>query len=322
MIGSFSSSTKIMPLVLTLTVVRSCIARWNGRRNLCLTLKSSMIASCVMLLVSAVALGQDDQKKGKDSLSVSVQGTFRIVLNGFKVNHESDDDIFEGDGKRDEVYLRAEVFVLDRNRRVMLRRNLRSVLMGDVNNQSDPPRIRAGSASGDGGLRTNDKWPISEPWRRVTNPLSDRPPMLLWEGTLVRGDNMVVITPTVWEWDSRDPSPTEIEWDGQVDHWFIAEHSRLLSSNIAEFDDYRFALSDRDQIFRGGTNGTRPIGIDHGPNGSHLRVHSLELTYDRALQMVTSAPFNLGYGLVALNYTDAQDHGDYTLYIQVEQVTR
>src|SRR5947199_10025262 len=44
-------------------------------------------------------------------------GIFRVTLNGFKVNHESDDDILEGDGKRDEVFITADVWMLDRNGR-------------------------------------------------------------------------------------------------------------------------------------------------------------------------------------------------------------
>src|SRR2546426_7520653 len=60
-------------------------------------------------------------------------GVFRVTLNGFKVNHETDDDILEGDGKRDEVYLRADVWVLKRDGSVPYRGSVRSALMGDVN---------------------------------------------------------------------------------------------------------------------------------------------------------------------------------------------
>src|SRR5439155_2463282 len=208
-------------------------------------------------------------------------GVFRVVLNGFKVNHESDDDILEGDGKRDEVYLRADVWVLNRDGSVPYRHSPRSVLMGDINNQSDPRRIAAGTASDDGGLRTNDKWPINEPWRRVRSPLADRTPMLLWEGQLSRGENMAVIIPTVWEWDSRDPSTSEISWDGSDVNWptsvqpssvagFFADSkadflNRLAANSSVGYPTPRphsgvwFVDRDGYELPRAGA-GTRPIG--------------------------------------------------------------
>jgi hypothetical protein len=258
-------------------------------------------------------------------------GVFRVVLNGFKVNHESDDDILERDGKRDEVYLRSDVWVLNRDSSVPYRRSLRSVLMGDINNQTDPRRIAAGTASADGGLRTNDKWPISEPWRRVRNPLPDRPPMLLWEGTLVQGENMAWIMPTVWEWDSRDPSPSEILWDGGVggrsgvSQWFDENkqaYLRRIENKSRDFLSDVLRYPDAPQ-FAGDKGGTRPIGVRQSrlfENHYDLTPRVLVLTYDAAVQAVRSTPSSLGYGVIAINYADQQEHGDYTLYVQVEQI--
>jgi len=247
-------------------------------------------------------------------------GTFRVILTGFSVNHESDDDIFEGDGKRDEVYLRAEIFLLNQSGGVTLRRSLRSIVMGDTNNQSDPPRMTAGSASSTGGLRSSDPWPNSEPWHRVSNPSLDRPPLLLWEGSLTQGNNMIVIVPTVWEWDSRDPSPTEIEWERLVNDWFQNGNYGFVSA--IRRNERSPELYINPILFHGGPQGTRPVGIDRTANGVLLRVRSLTLTYEAALQIATTTPSNLGYGVIALNYVDAQDHGDYTLYLQVEQTSK
>ena len=247
-------------------------------------------------------------------------GLFRVVLNGFKVNHESDDDILEGDGKRDEVYLRADVWVLNRDGSVPYRRSPRSVLMGDINNQNNPRRIAAGTASDDGGLRTNDKFPINEPWRRVRDPLPDRPPMLLWEGTLVQGENMAVIIPTVWEWDSRDPSESEIAWDRQTTLWFDNSRRSYADSiggrplpNNLELSRPYFNLAI--------IPGTRPIGIQRaGGDYIGLSPRVLILTYAFAQQVVRTSPGNTGLGVIALNYDDQRDQGDYTLYVQVEQI--
>lgn len=290
-------------------------------------MRSKMIMAFVTLLVAAflsfggavpsgsnVANGQKDTKA---KAPAGLSGFFRVVLNGFKVNHESDDDIFEGDGKRDEVYLRADVWMLNRDGSVPYRRSPRSVLMGDINNQNNPPRIAAGTASDDGGLRTNDKWPISEPWRRVRNPLPDRPPMLLWEGTLVQGENMVVILPTVWEWDSRDPSPSETAYDGLVDGWFNGGKRDLTVA--IEHKSTANLVFQKDIMFHREKGGTRPIGMYSGGNIG-LLLRELSLTYDAALEAARSTPSNVGYGVFAINYHDHEDHGDYTLYVQVEQI--
>src|SRR5436189_2844106 len=191
---------------------------------------TTVLLTTSLVFPSLAYLKTNGAMRDRKSASGPPAGVFRVVLNGFKVNHESDDDILEGDGKRDEVYLRADVWVLNRDGSVPYRRSPRSVLMGDINNQSDPPRIAAGTASADGGLRTNDKWPISEPWRRVRNPLPNRPPMLLWEGSLQRGESMAVIVPTVWEWDSRDPSESEISFEtGMGPEWALYNETRGIN---------------------------------------------------------------------------------------------
>src|SRR5690242_19682146 len=41
--------------------------------------------------------------------------TFRVTLNGFKVNHESDDDILEGDGRGDEIFITAHRWMINRD---------------------------------------------------------------------------------------------------------------------------------------------------------------------------------------------------------------
>ena len=258
-----------------------------------------------------------DKKSGSP-----VAGIFRVTLNGFKVNHESDDDILEGDGKRDEVYLRADVWVLKRDGSVPYRGSPRTLLMGDINRQTYPPRIQAGSASDKGGLRTNDKWPSNEPWRRVTDPLPDRLPMLLWEGSLVQGENMVVIVPTVWEWDSSNPSDSEIYWDSS---------DGVISLFEAIRNTYRYVIEKQlsDFLFSPGainfasTAGTRPIGIrpiQARGDPSRFLPKVLTLTYDAALTAARSTPSNTGSGVIALNYADQRDHGDYTLFVQIEQV--
>ena len=157
-------------------------------------------------------------------------GRFRVILTGFSVNRQTNDHILEADGKGDEVYILAEVAqydgvwslhgqvwtdrersglpVLSARGKLKLRRSLASVLMGDANNQ-EAPRIKAGSAGDMGGFRTGDRFPTSEPWRLTGTPSANRLPMLLWEGDLRRDNDLVIIIPTIWEWDGGNIQPRE-----------------------------------------------------------------------------------------------------------------
>jgi len=62
-------------------------------------------------------------------------------------------------------------------------------------------RIRAGTMTVDGGLKQGDSVPYAQPWQRKAPNASDRLPMLLWEGSLTEGRNILLVAPTVWELD-------------------------------------------------------------------------------------------------------------------------
>jgi hypothetical protein len=83
-------------------------------------------------------------------------------------------------------------------------------------------------------------------------------------------------------------------------------------------------------LILGSIAGARPIGIERPPNlvgrggesRSMIRIRPavFTLTYDAALQATMNSPDNLGLGIFAVNYADGSDHGDYTLYVQIEQI--
>jgi hypothetical protein len=142
-------------------------------------------------------------------------GRFRVILTGFSVERQTDDNVLESDGKGDEVFIVAEVAeyanegrpqtpqdpfrsLFGFNPLLTLRRTLTSVVMGDANNQ-EVPRIRAGTAGNNGGLRSGDQFPTKEPWKQVGTLSHNRLPMVVWEGELSQG--MLIIVPTIWEWD-------------------------------------------------------------------------------------------------------------------------
>lgn len=62
-------------------------------------------------------------------------------------------------------------------------------------------RIQAGTMTVDGGLKAGDTLPYAQPWMRKAPITADRLPMLVWEGTLAEGRNILLVTATVWEFD-------------------------------------------------------------------------------------------------------------------------
>jgi hypothetical protein len=127
---------------------------------------------------------------------------FRVTLDGFTCDRETWDTVLQTDGKGDEIFIVADVQVIDRDRAHPAQR-IKTPTYGDTN--GFPQRIRAGSRSDLGGIRTGDSVPMNSPWNRPATALTrDRLPLVLWEGTLTDGWNSVVIVPTVWEEDSGD----------------------------------------------------------------------------------------------------------------------
>lgn len=146
-----------------------------------------------------------------------VSGRYRVVANGFSVVHESFDDMLSRDGKYDEVYGGFAMFHFDRKTGDLLDRDLRRTkVLGDINNF--PDRLRAGTASGMGGLKAGDSYPDAGHARYRgqdgSEPNSQTFPFKVWEGTLTDGADAAVILPTMWEQDN-DGSPYDL--------WFQAE---------------------------------------------------------------------------------------------------
>lgn len=146
-----------------------------------------------------------------------VSGRYRVVANGFSVIHESYDDMFSLDGKYDEVYGGFTMLHYDRKTGDVLDRDLRRTkVLGDIHNF--PDRLRAGSASGSGGLRAGDSYPDPGHARYRgqdgAEPNSQTFPFKVWEGTLTDGADAAIILPTMWEKDN----------DGSTyDAWNLAE---------------------------------------------------------------------------------------------------
>ncbi|MFL5402470.1 MAG: hypothetical protein ACJ8BF_06595 [Gemmatimonadales bacterium] len=273
-------------------------------------------------------------------------GRYRVTLNGFTVNRESWDNMFETDGKRDEVYLAADVVKYDKAAATPPdERVVKTITIGDAN--GFPDRLAAGSASGAGGLMTGNSFPNQpDPWNRHGNLSFDRLPLLLWEGNLLQGQSVVVITPTVWEWDGEprvfnwwstgtaiaQSITTTITQDRKAQGVFDGLLGR------ADLQPFEFPRDDQHAISENGTQkykvdgADRPIGMrmmnspyagnqsyryhEFAPKTVALTVRGIET----ALQN-TSSMGGRGAGIVEVRYQDEEDwKGDYTLYLQVERI--
>lgn len=239
-------------------------------------------------------------------------GRFRVVLTGFSVERQTDDNVLESDGKGDEVFIIAEVgqyanrwwrpqrypreALLTGNPPLTLRRTLTSIVMGDANNQ-EVPRIRAGTASYNGGLRTGDQFPTKEPWKQVGTLSSNRLPMQVWEGELSQG--MVIIVPTIWEWDDGNIRARE-----QFNH-DINVHFNAGPNSTHDLTVRAARASD---VFGAGD---RPIGMAEEPPTIRLDYQTAEAAVQRSDR----------HGPGEFEIVFAGDTEKYRLYYKVERVS-
>jgi hypothetical protein len=272
-------------------------------------------------------------------------GHYRVTLNGFSVNLETLDHQFQTDGAQDEVYVAAQIVEYDKNSSSPLeQRAVQSLTYGDE--KGYPLRVLAGTATETGGLTAGNNYPNQpDPWRRSDSPRINQLPLLLWEGELVQGQNVVVITPTVWEWDGDSRA---YNWwtSGKAKAWktegtLVQElkgngtYEGLLSR--ADIQPFELPRDDQHSVDEGsgedGVNGAdRPIGMRlvqspfQGTENYWYHQFSPKLValtvldVETALQNTNSFG-GRGAGIVEVRYRDWQDwQGDYTLYLQVERI--
>lgn len=272
-------------------------------------------------------------------------GRYRVSIAGFTVHHETYDDPMQLDGKRDEVYLSAEVTELAKGGTpVGTTQPVRSPVFGDVGGMlggtaGHNGRLRAGSASAEGGLRTGDSFPSSSPWRLSGAPVGERLPLALWEGELVKGENAVLVSPTIWEFDEHDLRAAYrswADWQGNAVSRLAAspEAMALLMSlgpeaavlpQLSEVGT-AIAVSFMDDFL--GKPGDRPIGLeDAGPDSSGrlqftFKPKTLVLSFESAELALGRNIGGKGPGVISVPYTERHPklNGDYTIYLVIERL--
>jgi hypothetical protein len=256
------------------------------------------------------------------------KGTYQVTVNGFRVVTETWDHAGEVDGKGDEVYLSVGMKVLDDkgNARVPVTGGnpaAITAIMGDTNGQNG--RVRAGTCSDAGGLRTGDTFPTVTPWQRNGSPTPDRPPFSVGTITLVEGKDTMVVSPTVWEWDGG--SDLFRDWVG----WFQQAAGKIPTpvagtTGGVVLEATKAGLGLAMSLSDGGILGQasdRPIGIrSQGSNSFEFDPQVVTLDYAAAEWLVNNNPQGKGRGVLELAYQDSSKyHGHYVLYVQVTKVS-
>jgi hypothetical protein len=260
--------------------------------------------------------------------------TYRVTINGFWCRNETWDDVFNWDGKHDEVFLAVNTKIVDASGNVLQNFDQESELMGDT--WRLPNRVQAGSASDRGGIISGDKFPaVDRPWLR-TGPINGLrvPPYTIWEGELVPDQTMVLLTPTVWEWD-----PGAGFWDGWLD-WQVqtdAQYGKRAQEIFGKiwpvsspvFDAVSLGIQTVGSLAGMwsplGQSVRRPIGTrrDPGnPDGTVFNPTTIALNSETAQFLSSNDLQGYGRGIVEIRYQDDPYlRGVYSMFVQVEKLS-
>jgi hypothetical protein len=236
-------------------------------------------------------------------------GKFRVTATGFNVTNGTWDDALQRDGKCDEVYLQSELDHFQKSTGAAIHNHYTGRTHGDTNGFSTAPpfgRILAGSCTGlfqpTGGLQHGDGVTMNE---------------TLFEGTLARGDDSVVVTPSLWEWDSnQSPFYDWVDWAKRTVQENRAKIEQLLPPSKVVFDWAEVGLniaSTLDEVT--GESGTRPIGMKKSGGATTYTPQALALNYDSAALYASQG------GDVQLQFVDDSSlWGNYTLKLKITRL--
>jgi len=264
-----------------------------------------------------------------------------VVANGFRVIHETHDDVLSRDGMYDEVYAAFAMFQYNRKTSLQVGFDLKQTLKhGDVKGR--PDRVQAGTASGTGGLRAGDVFPaVADPSQRYGAALkSSSFPLQVWQGTLTEGLESVLILPTMWESDENSASfvswfPNEMTsapriWADLAVQQAITTKSlglvTLTGSMVTTGGPTStgaavamFATAGASLLFSGSWD--RPIGLQESGPAPVLPRRVIVLTRE-IIENAFASSGGVSSVKIAVPLVDAPRpdlQGNYVLYIQVER---
>ncbi len=181
------------------------------------------------------------------------KGRFRVTLSGFH--------IFAVKGIRPPrghtYYAAAKVLKYSQWGAILSHETKKTRLIG--HRRKFPSSIKGGTATPNGGFRNGDVYPGSPPYMALS-AYPDRLPLLVWEGVLEEGGDVLVVEPTLWEkrngedifrvWHEQFPSQiTELQpclpgaygenWSLPLLAWTQEKPTPMDDLISARFDQYR-----------------------------------------------------------------------------------
>ena len=292
--------------------------------------KMALLATIVMLScvsINAQPGSKKDTKGQPEPNSSARRAHYRVTLLGLTAHSQTWDHALQADGKDDEVYIVSDVRVFNRaGAEIQAPSTTRSQVMGDTNGFTY--RVKAGSASDRGGIKTGDSFPDNTPWVRRGAINRDRPPMMIWEGDLVADQNAAVIIPTIWEWDGGEDMFTgwrrTIAANGAAIAGAVVTVAYGPAAGAGVATALQLALPAASNFLGDvvGNASDRPIGAVKSGSGSWtFTPQVITLTYEIAENTIANDS-GRGRGVVSVNYKDSPElRGDYTLYLQVERLS-
>jgi len=268
------------------------------------------------------------------------RGRYRVVVTGGRVNHETIDHLLNLDGWKDEVYLTVDVQLLDKVSGAIapfITLGDRTKIYGDIG--KDPTlRVKAGTGSpfATGGLHAGDQFPAEGAFNTKGAFVDQQLPLRLWEGDLVQGQNAVIITPALWEWDGAAYAAALTGWmnfakdfttslanNGAIDRLVAGTGSGIAGMLIDVAPLVPTLVLGITANF--GSDGDRMIGATVDGDKVVYKPQSIVLNYDRIEQLLNSDVLvgNAPKGFYPIAFREPMSNkleGDYTLYLQVQRV--
>jgi hypothetical protein len=127
---------------------------------------------------------------------------YRLVAEAIRVTSETVDKPLSEDGKFDEIFMASIAERYDRGTSTppTVEAVRMSHIHGDISFWSPSERVKAGTASGNGGLKAGDI--VSPVWGPPSAAQPAGSPMfVLWDGELIPGKHDLILHPSIWEVD-------------------------------------------------------------------------------------------------------------------------
>lgn len=261
-----------------------------------------------------------------------VKGKARIYLHSVHCEKETVDDLFDGDGKGDEIFITVFYSVASSNGTTKYINKVTTGVYGD--NKNRPDRVKAGTAGATGGMKPGDVAYI-HPQTEAYMPIGDErfKGLKVIDVDLEAGDILTVM-PVLWEWDGN-PGNTQNAFESYLWNSFnqVNVHMAGLTQRFNMNTAYRqygddgskcINMAGLTQILKAvsGVPGNRPIGMaENGSYDPQLWVfNSVILENWKALKEPYSNfyAYNAFYRFDEPRLGNNRDHGKYLLMFYPE----